>query len=256
LQTSPAGQEQNVGRDGARDRRNVMSEPVLVIEPDPLLGASLIGLLSFAGFRPELAADAHAALQLMNEGAFAAIVTELHLPFMTEAGVIPWIRDHAECPLIVTSRSVAEQHRVAILDAGADRFLAKPFSPAELLAILRTLLRRTAKLPPEPTVPGVGVQRTLRAGSLTLDPASRAAAVGGKQVALSPEEFAFLWTLALNSGAKVLPIKLDQVLAAHLRVGRDNVLDIAERVRRKLRQLGDGVQLVQTPRGRGWTLWV
>ena len=167
---------------------------VLVVEDDPGLSGVLGRGLREAGYVVDLVGDGDRAVDLLISYEYAVCILDWRLPGRSGLEVLAWARRHGlHAPVLMLTARDAPADRVAALDAGADDYLVKPFDYAELLARLRALLRRPAgeRLP------------VLRCGSLSLDPASRRASVGGEEVALTPRELSILELLARRSPAVV-----------------------------------------------------
>jgi two-component system KDP operon response regulator KdpE len=219
------------------------------------MGVSLAATLSFGGLQPCIATDGLAALKLIDRLSFAAVLMEYDLPDMAGTALIGRIRETSTVPILVLSARSTERVRIEALDLGADRFLGKPFSPPELLALVRASIRRAAMMRGKgQSSPESDDQSVFRAGALALDRRSRTAALGARSVMMRPEEFALLWTVALNGGARVHPTRLDRLLDEQPTARDDNLTTLASRVNRKLRDLEGRVELVRAARGRGWRL--
>lgn len=124
------------------------------------------------------------------------IILELALPGLRGLDVIGQIRQRSEVPIIVVSISAREADKVEALDAGADDYLTKPFGMAELLARLRAALRHRLR--------SSGAAPVFRAGRLVVDLVKRRVVCDGREVRLTPREFAVLRVLVENAG-RVVP---------------------------------------------------
>jgi two-component system, OmpR family, response regulator len=161
----------------------MMRMRLLVVEDDELLASALLRGLTAEGYAVEVATDGVEGLYRATEFDYDAMVLDLLLPRLNGVQVCTRLRAHGrDLPvLMLTARDGAADH-VAGLDAGADDYLAKPFTYAVLLARLRALLRRGPdRLPP-----------VLRHGPLTLDPARHVCTREGAELDLTPREFAVL----------------------------------------------------------------
>ncbi len=124
------------------------------------------------------------------------VILDLDLPVLAGVDIITQIRQRSEVPIIVVTTSAREADKVSALDSGADDYLTKPFGMAELLARLRAALRHRLR--------NFGYQPVFRAGQLTVDLVRRQVLCEGREVKLTPREFAVLRVLVENAG-RVVP---------------------------------------------------
>ena len=152
----------------------------------------LVGVyLQTAGFVVEQAADGAEALDLARRGSYDVIILDIMLPGVDGVEVCRRIRDHSQVPIIMLTARESDLEKVAALEIGADDYVTKPFSPPELVARVRALLRRAEH--GRPVAP-------LKVRDLTLDPATREVTVARKRVALTAKEFDLLHALMRNVG--------------------------------------------------------
>jgi two-component system KDP operon response regulator KdpE len=163
---------------------------VLVVDDEPQILRALRTTLRAAGFEVETAETGEDALAQAAMRPPDAVILDLVLPGASGLDVCRELRRWSEVPVVVLSAVGDERQKVAALDAGADDYVTKPFGIDELLARLRAALRRAVP-PTEPVI---------RIGELELDLEKRALLRGGRQVALTPHEFAMLELLARNRG--------------------------------------------------------
>ncbi len=220
---------------------------ILVVEDEPKMGALVQRVLTSERHVVDLAPDAVAALGLAAPGGepYDVLVLDRMLPDLDGLELLRVLRSRGvTTPALMLTALGAVEERVAGLDAGADDYLAKPFSFAELLARVRALGRRAAT----PTA------RHLAVGDLELDEERHVARVGDRMVDLSAREFALLAYLIRNEGRVVSRRQiLDAVWGAEPDV-YSNVVDLyVSYCRRKLAELGRA-GLLHTVRGVGYTL--
>ena len=166
---------------------------VLVVEDDPKT-ADLVRLyLEHAGFEVALAPDGHAALRALAAApAPDLVVLDRMLPGVDGLGILRRLRERSLLPVILLTAKTTESDRLEGLDLGADDYVPKPFSPRELVARVRAVLRR---LPA-----GTRERAAFEVAGLRVDPARHEVRVGGRAVALTPHEFRLLETLARAPG--------------------------------------------------------
>ncbi len=218
---------------------------VLVVEDERRLAAAVRVGLQAEGFAVDLAHDGEDGLHLAREGGYDAVVLDIMLPRLSGYKVCERLRAEDNwVPILILSAKDGEYDQADGLDLGADDYLTKPFSYVVLAARLRALLRRGAA--PRPAV--------LRAGDLSLDPASRQVRRGDTDIELTPREFALLEYLIRRAGqvvpkAEILEHVWDAYDAADL-----NVVEVyAGYLRRKIdTPFGRGA--LQTVRGAGYRL--
>jgi DNA-binding response OmpR family regulator len=220
---------------------------ILVVEDEPKMGQLIRRVLTSERHVVDLAPDAVAALGLASPGSepYDVLVLDRMLPDLDGLELLRVLRNRGvTTPALMLTALGAVEERVAGLDAGADDYLAKPFSFAELLARVRALGRRATA----PAAPHLAV------GDLELDEERHVARVGDRTADLSAREFALLAYLIRNEGRVVSRRQiLDAVWGAEPDV-YSNVVDLyVSYCRRKLAELGRA-ELLRTVRGVGYTL--
>ncbi len=175
---------------------------VLVVDDEPKLAAIARDYLVAAGFVVIVAPDGPQGLALTRKERPDLVVLDLMLPGMDGLDVCREIRRESSVPIIMLTARVEETDKLIGLALGADDYLTKPFSPRELVARVRVILRRAAgSEPPE----------LIRAGELSLDRTRYQAELGGRSMDLTPTEFEILATLAGQPGRI---FSRDQLLSA------------------------------------------
>ena len=165
---------------------------ILVVEDEPQIAGLVRDYLEHAGFAVITAGDGAAALALVRARRPDALVLDLGLPRVDGLDVIRAIRRDSRVPILILSARGDETDRVAGLELGADDYVVKPFSPRELVARVRAVLRRAEAVP-------LADERIV-AGDLALDLVRRRVTVAGRDVTLTPTEFELLATLAREPG--------------------------------------------------------
>ena len=164
---------------------------VLVVDDEPTIGEVVSAYLERAGYETRVAVDGPAALEAVAERRPDLIVLDLMLPGLDGLEVMRRVRDRATAIILLTAKG-EESDRIVGLRLGADDYVVKPFSPAELVARVDAVLRRVDTTP-EPEPP-------LLFGELEIDPTARRATVKGETVPLTQREFDLLFFLARHPG--------------------------------------------------------
>jgi len=219
---------------------------ILIVEDEPKTGDYLKQGLTEAGFVADLARDGWDGLELAKDGHYDLMILDVMLPGLDGWQVLDGVRRAGvETPVLFLTARDQVADRVKGLELGADDYLVKPFAFAELLARVRTLLRR-GRGGLEPTV--------LKVADLELDLLRRRAIRAGKKIDLTAKEFALLELLLRRQG-EVLPRSLIASLVWDMNFDSDtNVIDVA--VRRLRAKIDEGFEsrLIHTVRGMGYVL--
>lgn len=218
---------------------------VLLAEDDPEVGEALERILGFEGYFVMRVSDGAAALEAAASGQADVIVLDTDLPFVDGIAVCRRLRNHGHrTPVLMLGARLETEDLVTALDAGADDCLGTPFEMEELLARLRSLLRRTAP----------DLESMLEAGPLRLDPPSRSVTVDGSEIDLTPREFSLLELMLREAGVVLTKTVLyDRVWGYDLGSGSRSLDVHIGNLRRKLEASGSG-RLIQTVRGVGYVL--
>jgi DNA-binding response OmpR family regulator len=165
---------------------------VLVVDDEPIVREILERYLRREGFDVTTAADGKAAVDAFESSKPDLIVLDLMLPRIDGLEVFRRIRARNGTPVIMLTARGEEVDRVVGLDLGADDYVAKPFSPREIVARARAVLRRTR------SGEAAEIEEGLRFDDLEINPRAREVKVGGEVVALTPKEFDLLHLMASN----------------------------------------------------------
>jgi two-component system, OmpR family, response regulator MprA len=233
---------------------------IVVADDDRAIRESLDRLLSLEGYRVSTVSDGAAALEAIRTEATQSdpvelIVLDLMMPSVDGLTVCRVLRSEDDrTPILMLTARTETSDRVAGLDAGADDYLPKPFDPAELLARVRALLRRSRSERPRSTHGGASTVTVLQVADLRLDPAARRCWRGDRELELSKTEFDLLEMLLLNAGIVLGRSRIYQEIWDY-DFGPDskNLAVYISYLRRKIDD-GHDTKLIHTVRGVGYTL--
>jgi two-component system OmpR family response regulator len=218
---------------------------VLIVEDDKRMAAAVRRGLQAEGIVADLALTGEDALWMAAATEFDAVVLDVMLPGIDGFATCRRLReDGVWAPIIMVTARDSVDDRVQGLDQGADDYLTKPFSLAELLARLRALARRgPVERPP-----------VLEVGNLRLDPATQQAWRGEEEIALSPKEFALLETFMRRPGELLSRYQLLEHAWDYDYENRSNVVEVYVRYLREKIDRPFGVKSLETVRGAGYRL--
>ena len=215
---------------------------ILVIEDDPEIANLLQAELGEAGYRVDWAPRGMQGLVKLREDPPHLIVLDLGLPDLDGSEIARRAKQHGDVPIIVLTATDAVERKVQLLLGGADDYLTKPFHPAELLARIQVQLRR-----------GEGAE-VRRVGDLEIEVETRRVRVGGREVALSPKEFALLELLSGRPGRVFSRDEITRHIWGKPLETESNVVDVhVANLRAKLREAG-AYGYLRTVRGVGYAL--
>lgn len=226
-----------------------MSRKILVVEDDAAAASYLAKGLGEAGYAVETCANGRDGLFLASEGVFDLIVADRMLPGLDGTAMVAAIRAAGiETPVLILSALASVDHRVDGLKAGADDYLCKPYSFAELTARIEVLLRRAGR------GGGEAQQTRIEVGDLEIDLLARQVSRAGRTIPLGAREFTLLEYLARHAGQVVTrTMMLEKIWNYHFDPG-SNVVDVhIGRLRRKLED-GFASPILHTVRGAGYRL--
>jgi two-component system catabolic regulation response regulator CreB len=238
-----------------------MPTPILIIEDEPAIADTLIYALKTEGFAPEWCATGRAGLAALAVKPFALVVLDIGLPDGSGLDFCKEIRTRSGVPVIFLTARNTEIDRVLGLELGGDDYLVKPFSPRELTARVKAVLRRTAggAAAAGPNGPGVGhpseVKPPGRGAELVVDDERCAIRYRGMALELTRYEFRLLRVLAAKPGRVY---SRDQLMAAAWEdpgASLDRTVDAhIKTLRAKLRVIAPEAEPIQTHRGLGYSL--
>jgi two-component system, OmpR family, response regulator len=218
---------------------------VLIVEDEVKMASLIRRGLREEGMAADVAIKGEDALWMAGSTSYDAIVLDVMLPGINGFDVCRRLREEGVwAPVLMLTARDGMEDRVAGLDGGADDYLTKPFSFAELLARLRALVRRGSV--ERPTVVTVG--------DLHLDPAARTVRRGDTDISLSAKEFALLETFMRRPGAVLDRLQLLEHAWDYEYENRSNVVDVYVRYLRQKIDRPFGVESIETVRGAGYRL--
>jgi phosphate regulon transcriptional regulator PhoB len=223
-----------------------MTPEVLVVEDEPDIRGLIVHHLTQDGFRCRTAGDGAEALAQLRAGPPDLIVLDLMLPGMNGLEVTRRLRAEpawARLPIIMLTAKADEVDRIVGLEMGADDYIVKPFSPKELLARVRAVLRRAQ--PPDDG-------RALAGGGIMLDEARHRVTVDGAAVELTPKEFALLHALMASAGRVLSREFLLNRVWGYARADEVESRTVDVHVRRLRAKLGDAGRHIATVKSIGY----
>lgn len=200
---------------------------ILVVDDEPHIRELVRLYLSKEGFEVLEATDGLEALDLVTSSEPSLIILDIMLPKIDGWEVLRAVRQKLSVPVIMLSAKGEEVDRVLGLELGADDYITKPFSPRELVARVKAVLRRTVKTEPEPEV--------LDFGHFTIDRSARELRVQGQIVPCPVKEFDLLWLLATNPNRTFTREQLLQKVWGYDFFGEARTVDVhVRRIREKI----------------------
>ena len=163
---------------------------VLVVDDEPIVRDVVVRYLQREGYKTLEAGDGEQARKLIERNSPNVVVLDVMLPGMDGLAICRWIRQRSELPILMLTARGEEADRIVGLDIGADDYITKPFSPRELVARVRSVLRRTSPIDSR--------SEKLEFERLSIDPETREVVRADELVKLTLKEFDLLWFLASN----------------------------------------------------------
>jgi DNA-binding response OmpR family regulator len=218
---------------------------VLVVDDEPIVREVVVRYLEREGYRTLEAEDGDRARELVERDPPNLVVLDVMLPGPDGLSLCRWIRSRSELPVILLTARGEEADRIVGLELGADDYVTKPFSPRELAARVRTVLRRAAP-------PVVGEARVL-VGDLEIDANTREVTRAGEPLKLTAREFDLLWFLASNRRRVFSRDQLmDRVWGYEAAVDTGTVTVHVRRLREKIENDPSRPELLETVWGVGY----
>jgi two-component system response regulator BaeR len=231
-------------RDVTRMDRNSDTGTILVVEDEPKLARILVDYLQAAGYATRCLADGRDVVADVKARVPDAILLDLMLPGQDGIAICRELRGFTNAPILMITARVDEVDRLLGLELGADDYICKPFSPREVVARVKAVLRRARR---------EAAQAAL--SPLTIDDDQHVATLDGTLLVLTPVEFRLLRTLAANAGRIYARKQLLEHLYVDHRVVTDRTVDShVKNLRRKLEEVRPGQDLIRSIYGFGYRL--
>jgi DNA-binding response OmpR family regulator len=218
---------------------------ILVIEDDPHLSKIVRSYLERDGFEVLTCGRGDTGLEIALVQKPDLLLLDLNLPGLDGLDVAVELRKHMKTPIIMVTSRVEEGDRLAGFDIGADDYISKPFSPRELVARVRAVLRRAES---EKDASGI-----ISLGNLTIDTGSHQVKVDGKNVDLTPTEFFLLSKLAANPGQVFSRQQLIEGAQGDPFNTYERSIDVhIKNLRNKIKAINEDTDLIETVFGVGY----
>lgn len=221
------------------------SATILIVEDEAKIASLLRDYLEkVGGYQTRWVARGDEALQAFEDISPDLVLLDLMLPGMDGLEVCKAIRSKSQVPVIMVTALVEEIDRLLGLELGADDYICKPFSPREVVARVKTVLRRAGNTANSASLAG-----------LQIDGERHSATINNKQLKLSPVEFALLSRLAAQPGRVFSRDQLMSSIYSDYRIVSDRTVDThVKNLRRKLEEGGSGTDLIESVYGVGYRL--
>jgi DNA-binding response OmpR family regulator len=212
-----------------------MSERILIVEDEANIASFVTLYLQKAGYTVDRASTGQEGLDLAARQPPALILLDLNLPDMDGLDVCRKLRNDSQVPILMLTARDDDVYKIVGLEVGADDYLTKPFNPRELVARIRSILRRASTPPPK-------TRGRKEHGSISIDADRREVLVDGNEVALAPKEFDLFWELLDHRGIVLTRDQLLERVWGYTFAGDTRTVDV--HVRQLRRKIGEGCPVV------------
>ena len=207
------------------------TQTILVVEDEQAIASFVSAYLRKDGFNVRMTASGREALTIVGTEAPALVILDLMLPDLDGLEVCRRIRDTSTLPVLMLTARDDDLDKIAGLEVGADDYLTKPFNPRELVARIKSILRRSTGAQRKPQ------EAAMEHGNLRIDAGRREVTVSGAQIQLAPKEFDLLWELLDHRGLVLTRDQLLERVWGYTFAGDTRTVDV--HVRQLRRKLGD-----------------
>ena len=222
-----------------------MSTAIMIVEDEPELASVVADYARAAGYAPSVFGDGAQALEAIRRAPPALVVLDLMLPGLDGLSLCRAVRAFSDVPIVMVTARVEEVDRLLGLETGADDYLCKPFSPRELMARIKAILRRAGAT--------AATAAAAAAPALVLDQAARRIALHGQALDLTPSEYAILAALARRPGQVLSRAQLLDAAQADNFDANDRAIDShVKNLRRKIDAVAPGLEPIRSIYGLGY----
>lgn len=212
---------------------------LMIVEDEPELACLIADYARAAGYEPVVFGDGAQALDAIRANPPELVVLDLMLPGLDGLSLCRAVRAYSDLPIIMVTARVEEIDRLLGLEAGADDYLCKPFSPRELMARIKAILRRAGKPAPSRV--------------LEIDEGARCITLHGRALELTPSEYAILASLARRPGQVLSRAQLLDAARADNLDANDRAIDShIKNLRRKIAAAAPGLEAIRSIYGLGY----
>ncbi|WP_407313345.1 response regulator transcription factor [Desulfosporosinus sp. SB140] len=220
---------------------------ILLVDDEKKITTVLKAYLQQEGFQVSTAVNGLIALTMFKENPFDLLILDLMLPGMSGTEICTEIRKISSVPIIILTAKIEEEDRIQGLSIGADDYITKPFSPREVVARVRAVLRRTSS----DTAPLADV--VAYDNGLTIDNIQHEIRLHNQEVSLTPTEFKILGALAKHPGRVYSRGQLVEIVQGHNFDGDDRVIDAhIKKIRQKIETTSSDPKIIMTVYGIGY----
>ncbi|SHI23900.1 response regulator transcription factor [Desulfosporosinus lacus] len=220
---------------------------ILLVDDEKKITTVLKAYLQQEGFQVSTAINGLVALTMFKENPFDLLILDLMLPGMSGTEICREIRKISSVPIIMLTAKVEEEDRIQGLSIGADDYITKPFSPREVVARVRAVLRR-ANNDTAPLADVISYDN-----GLTIDNIQYEIRLQDQEISLTPTEFKILGALAKNPGRVLSRGQLVEIVQGHNFDGDDRVIDAhIKKIRQKIETTPGNPQIILTVYGIGY----
>ncbi|MBI3163310.1 MAG: response regulator transcription factor [Chloroflexi bacterium] len=222
-----------------------MTQKILVVDDEAEIVRLVRAYLERAGFAVVTASEGRQALAVFRHERPNLVILDLNLPGMDGLDICRALRRDSDVPIIMLTARIEETDRLIGLELGADDYIVKPFSPREVVARVRTVLRRSEGIPTRPEV--------ISSAGVTLDLAQRAASMNGQPLDLTTMEFDLLALLVQHPGQVFTRLQLLERTQGAVYEGYERTIDVhIKNLRKKLADDSQEPRFIETIRGVGY----
>ena len=227
-----------------------MNERILIIEDETAIQSILSELLTDAGYNIEVAGDGLEGITKFREKPFSLILLDIMMPQLDGIATMTRLREKSNVPVILLTAKSEDTDKILGLNVGADDYVTKPFNPVEVLARVKSQLRRYLQL-------GGGTVRptALRLGGVALDDRTKEVTLDGEPVSLTPREYEILRLLMQNPGTVFSPKRIYRTVWGEEPFGVENAVAVHIRhLREKLEINPSDPRYIKVVWGQGYKM--